>query len=245
MTKYLALLFLFISTAASPQWVIDLGPCMSLFTDPSPAGKSCTATITPFPTTTDTIAPVVTLIAPASGASQLINTTVQVSATITDNVGVTRSELLWVNGASTFTVNCATPQSPFTCVQSGTTYTWSIPIASGTGARSWSVRGRDLAGNVTTSAVRTITITATPPPAPTAILSWDAPPGTVTGYRVYYGTAPGVYLQPKGSGIPTGNVLGWTISTGLNPGTLYYFAVTAYNDDGESAYSNEATKLMP
>jgi Fibronectin type III domain len=87
-----------------------------------------------------------------------------------------------------------------------------------------------------------------PPPAPTgtAALSWTASPdANVSGYRVYYGTAPGAYSQPRGSGLPTGNTTSWTVS-GLNPGTLYYFAVTAVDSQGnESAYSNEASKVLP
>ena len=77
-------------------------------------------------------------------------------------------------------------------------------------------------------------------------MSWTASPDvSVTGYRVYYGTASGAYSQPRGSGLMTGNVTSWTLS-GLNSGTLYYFAVTAIDSTGkESVYSNEASKQMP
>ena len=94
----------------------------------------------------------------------------------------------------------------------------------------------------------TETAQCSPPSAPTgtAALSWTASPdANVTGYRVYYGTAPGAYSQPRGSGLTTGNATSWTVS-GLNPGTLYYFAVTAVDSQGnESAYSNEVSKLLP
>jgi len=87
-----------------------------------------------------------------------------------------------------------------------------------------------------------------PPPAPTgtAALSWTASTdANVTGYRVYYGTAPGAHSQPRGSGLTTGNATSRTVS-GLNPGTLYYFAVTAVDSQGnESAYSNEVSKVLP
>ena len=67
----------------------------------------------------------------------------------------------------------------------------------------------------------------------------------MTGYRVYYGTAPRAYSQARGSGLATGNATSWTVS-GLNPGTLYYFAVTAIDGAGnESAFSNEVTKIIP
>ncbi len=64
-------------------------------------------------------------------------------------------------------------------------------------------------------------------------LAWDASPGA-TGYRVYYGTAPGSYPQS----VDVGNVTETTLTT-LGDCTEWYFAVTAYNDAGESGYSNE------
>lgn len=80
-----------------------------------------------------------------------------------------------------------------------------------------------------------------------ATLAWD-PPATATtlsGYRLYYGTAPGAYLQPYGQGISVGNVTTYTLM-GLSNGTRYYFAVTAFDQSGnESAYSNEAIKDIP
>ena len=79
----------------------------------------------------------------------------------------------------------------------------------------------------------------------TAILTWTASPSPlVTGYRVYHGTAPRTYLQARGSGIVVGRVQRHVV-TGLSSGVLYYFAVTAIDDDGnESVYSNEASKLV-
>ena len=83
------------------------------------------------------------------------------------------------------------------------------------------------------------------PGGPNATLAWTRPVGAaVTGYRVYYGLAPGQYLQPKGAGIEAGPVVTYVVS-GLTPGSRYYFAVTAIDDNGnESDYSNEASKLV-
>jgi hypothetical protein len=64
----------------------------------------------------------------------------------------------------------------------------------------------------------------------------------VTGYRVYYGTVSGSYLQALGKGLSAGNATTLVV-TGLPRGYMYYFAVTAVGANGaESAFSNEATK---
>jgi fibronectin type 3 domain-containing protein len=66
----------------------------------------------------------------------------------------------------------------------------------------------------------------------------------VAAYRIYYGTASGTYLQPKGSGINVGLTSSYVI-TGLAIGKQYFFAVTAVDAAGnESAYSNEASKVV-
>ena len=80
-----------------------------------------------------------------------------------------------------------------------------------------------------------------------ATLAWD-PSTTATnlsGYRLYYGTASGTYLQPYGQGISVGNITTYTLM-GLSNGTRYYFAVTAFDTSGnESGYSNVAFKDVP
>jgi fibronectin type 3 domain-containing protein len=79
----------------------------------------------------------------------------------------------------------------------------------------------------------------------TAALSWTAVAGAeVSGYRVYYGRQPGGYQQGVGAGVWAGNAAAFN-ATGLQKGTTYYFAVTAVDTTGrESAYSNEASKLV-
>ena len=79
-----------------------------------------------------------------------------------------------------------------------------------------------------------------------ATLEWDAVNfPTLSGYRVYYGTASGAYLQASGTGINVGNVTTFTV-TGLGNGARYFFAVTAYDSsNNESGYSNEVFKDIP
>lgn len=79
-------------------------------------------------------------------------------------------------------------------------------------------------------------------PAESAVLLWDAVVGA-TGYRVYYGAvASRIYDQPIGSGLLT-TLTTFTVA-GLAPLGQYYFAVTALNDRGESAFSNEVSKTI-
>jgi len=88
---------------------------------------------------------------------------------------------------------------------------------------------------------------ATSTTAGTATLAWDAvtDPG-LQGYRVYYGTLAGTYLQSPGQGLPVGNGKTTYQVTGLSTGATYYFAVTAYDSQGdESPYSNEVLKVIP
>jgi chitodextrinase len=111
-------------------------------------------------------------------------------------------------------------------------------------AYSYTVRALDAAGNVSpASASASATTQAT---NNTATLTWDAVTyPTLSGYRVYYGTSPGNYLQSAGQGINVGNVTTYPV-TGLSSGTRYYFAVTAFDSSGnESGFSNEVFKDMP
>jgi len=80
-----------------------------------------------------------------------------------------------------------------------------------------------------------------------AVLDWDpVSDPNPAGYRVYYGTAPGTYLQPAGAGLDAADAITYTV-TNLNIGTTYYFAVTAYDmsiPDNESVFSNEVCKTI-
>jgi hypothetical protein len=75
----------------------------------------------------------------------------------------------------------------------------------------------------------------------TATLSWLPVTSTnLAGYKVYMGTAPGVY----GQSFSVGNVTSYVVN-GLSIGNTYYFAVTAYNGSGvESGYSNVVSKSI-
>lgn len=80
----------------------------------------------------------------------------------------------------------------------------------------------------------------TAPPLATGALTvgWTANNETdLAGYKVYYGTTAGIYLQPKGAGLNAGLATEYAIA-GLEAGSTYYVVVTSYDNSGnESAYS--------
>jgi hypothetical protein len=80
------------------------------------------------------------------------------------------------------------------------------------------------------------------------LVSWDPPTeysdGTplplenIAGYKIHYGTQPGIYSQV----IDAGNVTNYLVS-GLAPNIPYYFVIGCYDLDGfEGAYSDEITR---
>ena len=73
-------------------------------------------------------------------------------------------------------------------------------------------------------------------------MAWDPSVGSnVTGYNLYYGLASGSYTQKIDVGPATSAAV-----NGLQPGNTYYFAATAYDDNGvESVPSNEASYIVP
>jgi len=62
---------------------------------------------------------------------------------------------------------------------------------------------------------------------------------SVTGYKIYYGVASGVYT----SSVDVGNVTNATI-TGLSQNTTYYFAAKSYDAVGDSSPFSNEIKLM-
>jgi len=124
-------------------------------------------------------------------------------------------------------------------VSNGTTYE-SVGLAAGT-TYTYNVDAIDAAGNASsTSAAANATTLA----SNTVSLEWDAV-AQAAGYRIYYGTTPGVYFQSAGQGVNVGNVTTHTL-TGLSSGTRYYFAARAFDaSNNESPFSNEIFKDIP
>jgi hypothetical protein len=102
-------------------------------------------------------------------------------------------------------------------------------------------------------AATTTDTTPTPPTSTgnsttgSASLAWSAPTTNVdgtpltdlAGFKVYYGTTPGVYASIVVGAATSYNVVG------LTKGQIYYFTVTAYDSSGyESDYAAMVSKLI-
>ena len=172
------------------------------------------------------------------------------------------ANLSWVDGggAETFDVYFGTAPSPgsgeFKGNQSGTsfdpgtldydtTYFWRIDSTNSDGT--------------TTGDVWSFTTEKEPPEPPSGvngqtgsgigqiILSWNSVSGA-TGYKIYYeeNESNPPYTPTKdgspSSGSDVGNKTQVTISS-LTPGIVYYCAIKAYNNSGESDYSEQASAM--
>jgi hypothetical protein len=173
-------------------------------------------------TTLDGVAPTVAITAPSAGAS--LAGTVTLAASATDNVGVVGVQFN-VDGAALGAEDLAPPYSA----------SWST-LGVANGSHTLTATARDAAGNVGTSSAVAVTVSNTT--VAQVALTWD--PNTepdLAGYKLYVGTASGVYTTT----IDVGNMTTHTVA-GLQPGATYYFVVTAYNTSGlESGFSNEVS----
>jgi len=167
-------------------------------------------------------------IVPTPGSGVLVSNDLRTSATAINTLNwVSRTK---VNGIPTpgtpgtyqfFTVTGLTPS---------TTYYFALKVQDSTG---WST-------------ISNLVVATTYGATKSVALAWDAPTTYVDGnpltalmgYKIYYGTASGLYDQTP---IDVGNVTSFTV-TGLSWDTVYYFVVTAQDAQYlESDYSNEVS----
>ncbi len=116
----------------------------------------------------------------------------------------------------------------------GTTYYYTVTATSAGGAAT----SPEVSA---TPLVAAPTLTTAKAVAGSVSLAWAAPPGTVTGYNVYRGTATGGEAL-----LTSGATSTLYIDTTATPGATYFYRVTAVNG-AEGAPSNElsATPLVP
>jgi hypothetical protein len=173
----------------------------------------------------DATPPSVSITAPVAGTA--VSGTVTVTAAAIDNVGVAGVQFK-LDGAP---LGAEDTTAPFAVA-------WNTTAQAG-GRHTLTAVARDTAGNRTTSASVPVTVANS---TGQVTLVWDASADpTVTGYKVHIGTTSGVYTV---SVIDTGNVTSCTIA-GLQAGTVYYIAVTSYDQNGnESGFSNEVSATI-
>ena len=94
-------------------------------------------------------------------------------------------------------------------------------------------------GGITRSV--TVTLVLNAPATSSVTLTWNTNSASdLAGYKVYRANSSGAYGLPIAT--LTGNVTSY-VAAGLQPGTQYFFVVTAYDSSGnESAASNEVSK---
>jgi hypothetical protein len=183
--------------------------------------------------TSDTTPPTVSLTAPSNGAT-VSGTSVTLSATASDNVGVVGVQLK-VDGAN---VGSEVTSSPYSI-------TWdSTGVADG--SHTVTAVARDAAGNTTTSSTVTVTVHNTPPVISSisvgtlsdvgVTITWttnDAATSTVNyGLTTGYGTASTSAVSTTSHSISL---------TGLTAGTLYHFQVGSADAQGNVATSSDQT----
>jgi cytochrome b involved in lipid metabolism/glutamine amidotransferase PdxT len=167
--------------------------------------------------TPDTTAPTVTLTAPAAGAT--VTGTVAVSATASDNVGVIGVQFK-LDGVNLSTEDLTSPYS----------ISW-VSTTATNGTHSLTAVARDAAGNTTTSAARTVTVTnaggTTDTTAPTVSITAPTTGSTVSGAVTVTATAAdnvgvaGVQFKLDGVNLSTEvttapYTISWTSSSATN-----------------------------
>jgi len=189
----------------------------------SPQSNSASATTQAAPDITPPITP------SGVSASAISSSKISVSwSASTDNVGVVGYRVYRNGALLSGSGNVTSVQD--TGLAPSTTYSYSVDAIDAASNAS----GISTSASATTLAVNTVS------------LAWYAVTvANLAGYRIYYGTAPGNYIQASGAGIAVGNVTTYTV-TGLTRGVRYYFAATAFDTSNkESPYSNEVITVIP
>ena len=100
----------------------------------------------------DVVPPVVGIDSPAPGAALAANQTIDVVATITDDVAIAEVGLFWEKSGETYP--CPYDAEYVSCAVTGSRYTWSLAVS--TGARAFHVTATDTSGNSGSSPLQSI-----------------------------------------------------------------------------------------
>jgi MYXO-CTERM domain-containing protein len=122
----------------------------------------------------DPTPPTVAITSPADGANLLQDSTITITANATDDVAIATTELVWDFTGDVFGCPTTVGGGALTCTRTGSVSTWSVRV--GQGQRTFAVRARDTAGNVSETSRRTINLTPDGSSAPPPPVDDTAPP---------------------------------------------------------------------
>lgn len=178
----------------------------------------------------DTAPPIVVVTSPANAA--VLSGTVTLSASASDNVGVTDVQF-YVGSTAIGPLLTAAPYS----------FSWDTTTVSNGYGYVISAIAWDAAGNRTQSTGVTASVSNVVPAQHSATLSWAPSPSAIVGYYVYRSTqSGGPYVRMTG----TPNASTSFTDTSVTGGGIYYYVVTAVDATGiESIYSNQTTAQIP
>lgn len=111
----------------------------------------------PLPESWDTEAPVVSVLSPSDGARRDPRSTFELVVSAADNDQIDEIQLVWSHTDETW--SCPHDGAYVDCSVSNEQYTWSIEVGAAS-PRTYHIRAVDRAGNVTTTAPRTINVAA-------------------------------------------------------------------------------------
>jgi Fibronectin type III domain. len=122
----------------------------------------------------------------------------------------------------------------FKGLTNGTTYYFAVTAANEKGE---SVRSNEVSAVPLSEEPQAPAIKSAEPGNGQVKITWDKVPG-VEGYRIYTGTQPDFDLS-QAAYVETDSQTDNYVVTGLSNDMAYYFAVTAFNENGESIKSDE------
>jgi len=176
------------------------------------------------------------------GNLKLLSTATQnVTLKNTGDINITISGIT-VAGAG-FGYSSLAPGTSLSSNQTVTFQVWFSPKTSGSASGNISIISSNLStpASISVSGDGVTSTTTSPSPVPHSVaLSWGPSASSVNGYRVYRDAGSG--LLPLTSVIPDLTYTDTTVASG----NTYHYAVTAVDAAGdESAFSNEATTVIP
>ena len=179
-------------------------------------------------TSTDTVAPVVSLTSPLSGA---VSGTVLMTATASDNVGVSKVE--FYRGTTKLSENTTSPYS----------YSWNTTSVAD-GSYILKAIAYDAAGNSTTSSTVTITVNNTTPPAPTTTFTTAGSNGGPTTTVKLSGVCNSVQQSGAPSVPPTVDSSQLVAAFGFTSGCTSNGGATTVTIDLGKSYSVSTLKVQ-